>query len=249
MSEELQIVVHGEYPRPQVELAPSAFTAREVAIAKAQQITEITSITDLDDAAVALTLVKSLTRSVEDSRKEVKAPVLDIGKKIDQVAKDYLAPLEVEAKRLSVMVGSYQEAQRRKAERARQEAAEKEAAAMEALRIEQVAAVAEGDAEAADAARAKAADAIAEAQLDLQAASGPHLDNVTTRTNWKFEVTDIEELYKSAPHLCVIEPNNAAIRAVIKASNGKAVKGLRIWNEAAAIIRNTKTVNPEQYDY
>lgn len=245
----LEIVVSGSLPRPQIELSPSAFNAREVALSAASQVKEITSVTDLDDAARALTNIKRLTKSIEDSRKEVKAPVLEVGRSIDAVAKDYLSPLEAEAKRLSVMVGSYQEAERRKADRIRQEEARRQAEAIEEMQREQQKAIISGNEEEADQARAKAADTIAESQLKVIAAEGPKAEGISTRTNWKFEVVDIESLHAARPDLTIVEPNNAAIRAIIKASNGKAIAGLRIWSEAAAVVRTTSPVKVDQFDY
>lgn len=249
MSDTLEIIVSGSLPRPEIELSHAAFNARTLALEASGRIKAISSVADLDSAAEALTRLKSLTRSVEDSRKEVKAPVLEVGKRIDAVAKEYLAPLEAEAKRLSVVVGSYQEAQRRKAEKEREEAARAQAEAMAELSAKQAEALAAGDEAAADAARAEAAEKIAASQLAALNAEGPAPAGITTRTSWKFEVVDITALHKARPELCLIEPNNAAIRAVVKASNGAALPGLRIWQEAGAIVRGTTPIKPEEYDY
>ena len=81
------------------------------------------------------------------------------------------------------------------------------------------------------------------------AAEGPRLDGISTRTSWKFDVTDINALFSARPELCVVTPNNAAIRAVVKASKGAAIPGLRIWQEAGAIVRNAPTVNVSSFDY
>lgn len=246
----LEISVSGQINALQIELLPAAFEARRVALVKASAVpAEITGITDLDTAADALTTIKALTKAVEESRKDVKGPLLDAGRKIDQVAKDFVDELNTAASRLSTMVGAYQEAQRRKAERIKAEEAEKQQAAIMEMQAKQAALQGEGklDAAAADALRAEAADKIAESQLAAMKAEGPKADGVVTRTNWKFDVTDIDALHAARPDLCVITPNNAAIRAVIK--NGKPIPGLRIWQEAAAVVRSAAKVNVEQYDY
>jgi hypothetical protein len=247
MSDTLEIVVSGSLPCPQIELSPAAFNARTMALEASGRIKAIASVADLDAAAGALTKLKSLTRSVEDSRKEVKAPVLEVGKRIDATAKDYLAPLEVEAKRLSVIVGAFQEAARRKAEKDREEAARVQAEALAELNAKQAEALANGDEAAADAARAEAADKIAASQLAVIAAEGPKPEGIVTRTSWKFEVVDINALHAARPELCLIEPNNAAIRAVVK--TGAQIPGLRVWQEAGAIVRGTTQIKPEEYDY
>lgn len=60
-------------------------------------------------------------------------------------------------------------------------------------------------------------------------------EGVAVRQSYKFEVTDIKALFKARPDLCVIEPNNAAIRAQIP--HNQNIPGLRIWQEAKASIR------------
>ena len=247
MSDTLEIVVSGSLPSPQIELSVAAFNARTLALEASGRIKAIASVADLDAAAVALTKLKALTRSVEDSRKEVKAPVLEVCRRIDAVAKDYLTSLESESKRLSVIVGSYQEAQRRKAEKEREESAKAQADAIAEMNAKQAEAVANGDEEAADAARAEAADKIAASQLAAINAEGPRPEGITSRTSWKFEVVDIAELHAARPELCVITPNNAAIRAVVKM--GAKIPGLRVWQEAAAIVRVAAPVKVEEYDY
>lgn len=249
MSEKLEIIVSGALPRPEIELTPAAYNAREVALLASGNVKAIGNVTDLDNAAKALTTIKWLTKTFEEAFKEAKAPVLEVGRRIDGIKKDYLASLDAEAKRLSVMVGSYQEAERRKAERIRQEEAARQAAALAEMQEEQAAAMESGDVEAADAARAKAADVIAESQLAVTAAEGPKADGIVTRSAWKFEVEDIYYLFKAKPDLCLIEPNNAAIRALLKATKGAPIPGLRIWQEAGAIVRGAAPVNVDSFDY
>jgi len=58
---------------------------------------------------------------------------------------------------------------------------------------------------------------------------------------------DITALHAARPELCLIEPNNAAIRAVVK--TGAQIPGLRVWQEAGAIVRGTTQIKPEEYDY
>ena len=249
MSTQLEIIVSGPLPRPEIELSPAAFNARSEALMTSGNIKAIATVSDLDAAAGALTVIKSLTRSIEDSRKEVKSPVLEVGRRIDAVAKDYLGPLDTEASRLSIMVGSYQEAGRRKADKERAEQAAIQAAALDEMQAKQQVALASGDEAAADAARTEAADIIAASQIAATNAEGPKADGVVTRTAWKFEVSDIDAIYAARPELCTIAPNNAAIRAVLKGNNGKPIAGLRIWQEAGAIVRNAPAVKVEDFDY
>jgi hypothetical protein len=59
----------------------------------------------------------------------------------------------------------------------------------------------------------------------------------------------LQGLFKARPDLCVVTPNNAAIRAIVKASNGAAIPGVRVWQKSAAIVRGAAAVKAEDYDY
>jgi hypothetical protein len=107
----------------------------------------------------------------------------------------------------------------------------------------------QGNEAEADAARQEAADRLAESQLKVIAAEGPKVAGVGSKTTWKFSVEDIHALFTARPELCIIEPNGAAIRAILKPNNGKPIPGLRIWQEAGAIVRVAAPINPEQFDY
>lgn len=232
-----------------IELTPSAFEARRVAIAAAEQVKEIASIVDADQAAQALAKVKSIEKAFETSKAEAKRPVIDAGRAIDAMAKEYLAPLQEASRRISAILGTYQDTQRRKAERQRQEAAEAEAEAIRDKQAKQAELSAAGKltAEAVDQLNAEAADKIADAQISAMQAVGPVVAGITLRTPKKFEVVDIKALFAARPELCLIEPNKAAIRAILKQET--EIPGLRIWTEAAAVTRSAGTVNVENYDY
>jgi hypothetical protein len=116
------------------------------------------------------------------------------------------------------------------------------------MNAKQAEAIANGDEQAADAARAEAADKIAASQLAAINAEGPRADGIATRTSWKFEVVDIAAFYSALPELCIITPNNTAIRALIKHGVAK-IPGLRVWQEASAIVRVSAPVKVEAFDY
>lgn len=49
--------------------------------------------------------------------------------------------------------------------------------------------------------------------------------------------------------LAAARDGNAAIRAVVKASNGAAIPGLRIWQEGGAIVRGAAPLKVDDFDY
>ena len=75
-----------------------------------------------------------------------------------------------------------------------------------------------------------------QARVAVAAIAAIKPEGVALRQLWKFEVVDIRALFKARPDLCVIEPNNASIRAQIPYN--QSLPGLRIWQEAKASVRN-----------
>ena len=178
-----------------VEIQSDAYTRRSEIIETAKFCPP--AVTDSDTQAEVTNAVRDIRRllkEVEDGRKTVKAPVLDIGRKIDGAAEQFCRDLIEEEKRLTGLLTSYQieqqriarEAeQKRQAELARQQeeerkrqaeidrkAREAEIARLAAERAERDAKTAEERAKAQEAARKAMdeAEALA-AQKEKEAAS------------------------------------------------------------------------------
>lgn len=212
--------------KAEITLLPKAQELQNLLL---NQSRTVKSIEDAFDAECAADVLKNLTQAVkemETARKEVKAPVLDLGKSIDAVAKSFTNLLEKEKSRISKILGAYEAEQRR----IRQEAERKAREAEEAARREAEKALAQGDEKAATV----AAEKIATSQAQV-AESSHRPEGTAVRETWQFEVTDMNALYDAAPHLCRVEPDNAAIRAAIKKS--QSIPGLRIWKEAKSYVR------------
>ena len=222
----------------QISVAPDAHERRSIALNAAARVGEVADAMDAEDAADALRLLAALSKETEAARKIVKEPVLALGKKIDETAKTFIADVEREKARIETALGTHQAAERRKADEARR-AAEIEAnrKAAEAARAAIVAdhAATQAEADRAQQAAAKAEVEAAEARIVAAEISPTKPAGVAVRETWKFEVTDINALFKARPDLCLIEPNNAAIRAQIQ--HNQSLPGLRIWQEAKASIR------------
>jgi hypothetical protein len=247
MSEQLSVT--GPVHQPSIELTPAAYEAQRVVLAGAITVKDINDINSADHASRVLSELKGLEKAIEASKAANKRPIIDAGRLIDTIVKDYLGPVQDASRRISALLGTYQDNQRRKAERARQEAAEVEAAAIAEKQKAQAELAAAGEltAEAIDTLNAEAADKIADAQISAMQATGPQVAGVSLRAPKKFEVIDIKALFKARPELCLIEPNKAAIRAILKQET--EIPGLRIWTEAAAVVRSAAPVAIEQYDY
>lgn len=218
MSEEILKLLNHE--SGEIQIAPDSELLKQELLEQAASVTGVSDELDADLAANALKSITEVLKDVEAARKTVKAPVLELSRKIDGVAKDFGAQLGNEKTRISKLLGTFEAEQRRK-----QKEAEREAARKEAERIEQ--ANEDGDLDAA-------VDDIA--KIRTEAAQVAHRPSGTVvRETWKFELLDIQALHKAAPHLCKIEPNNVMIREAIKTNQN--IPGLRVWKEAKTHIK------------
>ena len=131
----------------QIEVLPDALAHRETALTAAREITAVEDSFSQECAVTLMRDLQTIVKSVEKTRKDIKAPVLDIGRKIDNTAATYTAPIEVEINRVNALVTQYQIAERVKAaelerrrlaelariERERAEAERKEAERLRAI--------------------------------------------------------------------------------------------------------------------
>jgi DNA repair exonuclease SbcCD ATPase subunit len=127
----------------------SAIATRDEALACASLVQTVKDSRTRDLAVEAQRELKTLLAAAETNRKALKAPVIDLGKAIDDTAKEYCGEVQREYARIDTLVCEWEEEQRniaRKIEEARQrdlaEAQRKideanRAAERERLRVEQ----------------------------------------------------------------------------------------------------------------
>ena len=160
-------------------VSPTAEEQKRVIVEAARRVLAVTDSDSCDIAQARIKGLSALRIAVEKSRNEVKAPVIELGRKIDGIAKDFAAEVIAEEARLSGLVNQYAHEQQRIAREAR-EAAERERQRIEreeherkmaALRAEQeaeqqrmAAERAAHEAEMAKLRAARASDAQAEAE-------------------------------------------------------------------------------------
>ena len=243
-------------------IAPKAEAQKAELLKHAALIVEVGDNAASSAAMIQIKSLASMRRLVEGSRKAVKEPVLQIGKDIDEKAKNFVAAIEAEEKRLADLVAKYaqaveaerqrilreQEAQRREQERIQREAeAARLKAEQEAEAARQKAAQAEWEEDPAVVAAAEAeakrkADEAAAAQQAVEAAKpAPVFDLVPqapsgVKMEWDFEVTDLHALYQHNAALVKMEPKRAEILANIKLiaiGDDAKIPGLRIFKKPA----------------
>lgn len=144
----------------EVSVRPDAVAARDEALSASQCITAIADELDEADASEVLKDLVRMERGVESTRTAIKAPLLDAGRKVDGIAREFSSPITSEVARLKGLLAKFDAARRERiaAEEAKRQAEarriEQEKAAAEAalkLQQEQAAAAAEKARQAAEA--------------------------------------------------------------------------------------------------
>lgn len=216
---------------------------RNAALKEAGQIKAISTDEQFAEAGKSVVYLKGLAKSIEESRKAVKDPVLALCKRIDDAAKETTKPIEAEAMRLSALRGKYQadkeEAERKRLaeiqrlEREKREAEEKaKREAEEALKKAESVEQAEEALQKADAAITETTKAV-EAKIQAVAAPvpvSPKVAGLAIPKVWKFEVVDVEMLHKFNPQLVELTPRMAEIRKAINAGH-TVIPGVKTWQE------------------
>jgi len=243
-----------------VAIQPDAFKRRAEAVESAKFIQSVTSEFAFNEAAAVSRELAGLRNEVEKSRKEAKAPVLDLGKKIDGAAAEFLAPIEAESARLRGEMTKFQAEQdrlRMEAERKRREEEEKvrraeEARLAEIRRQEEEARRAEANARneaerraAEERRKEMAAQAEAEAAAAKQRQESAPVSvfvpqvkaaGVSVRKDWDFEITDIAAFAAAYPDLVTITPKRSDVLALLR--NGtRELKGARVFEATKIGVR------------
>lgn len=247
------LAIQGLAPKPIITVSEEAHNQKAAALKLASLCTFIGTPEQLRDVVDVIRRLKEITKTVEESRKAIKAPVLTLGRDIDSAASDFVEDLERESARLSRLAGAYQaeeqrkareaeEARKREEERIERERLEAERKASEeadekaksAVTLEDLEKAEEERERAEEEARRKAAEATAATVISAPV-SAPRVSSLATVPVTKFELTDINALYAARPDLVELVPKRAAINEAIKTN--KSIPGLRIWEETQAMVR------------
>lgn len=230
----------------QIAVEPEARERRDAVLAEAAEIASVSNNFDQEAAADVLARMQEMARGVERARKTVKEPLLDVGRRIDAVAREFSDMLDAEADRLGRLIGAYRQSLQAEIARKEQEEREKrqrliEDANREKSRLDAEAAKAKTEAER-QAVEEKAQDLVRQTNAALveskQAEANAKLRpaGIVERGSWKYEVEDIAKVFAARPDLCLIEPNGSAIRGAIKAGL-RQCPGLRIFKDSKVTTR------------
>jgi hypothetical protein len=241
-----------------IQIVPAAFTMRQDVLDDSATIIAVTTPGNQKAAVDAARAIASLIKAVETSRKEAKAPVLDLGQRIDATAKEFIKDVLAEEARLKRLLTEYEIEQRRlamEAERKRQEEerrrqAEENARLAEIARQVQAAeraerqALNERDREAAETRRmvaeeAAAAERAAAAQRQANlpvVVEAPRVAGTIVREEWTFEVTDLRAFAQAHPDLVEITVRRADVLKMIR-GGCRQLAHARIYTETKVGVR------------
>lgn len=231
---------------PTVAVNQAALTQRDESLASAALIMVVGSPEQQSSAVAALQDLRGWCKQVETARKELKAPVLNLGRQIDDTADQFCQPVLSEVARINLLVTNYQVAERKKAEaaeaarlaelkRIEAERIAKEKAEFDRTNAELAKAKSEQASEAALKAEeermrqieAEAAKAKAQA-MAAPVAAPPKAAGLVTQEVWVHEVMDLHALYAARPDLVTLEPKsreiNTAIRAGLRECPGLVIR-------------------------
>tara|TARA_R110002153_G_scaffold116194_2_gene259861 strand:- start:5310 stop:5978 length:669 start_codon:yes stop_codon:yes gene_type:complete len=207
-----------------VDIVNEAYELRIDALIDAENVVTVNDVFEANTAATAQKALKHLLTQIEDSRKAVKAPILQIGRNIDAIAKEFVMDVVTEEERIAKLLGAYQ-----RIERDKKVAAQREAMAAEnAIMIEQAKKAADGG-DVMQPIEQTALDKIAELRNQV-ADKHDAVAGVKVKTTTKFEVLDAAVLLQARPDL--FTPDDRKIRAALK--HTKTIPGINVWEETKA---------------
>jgi hypothetical protein len=217
-----------------VTIVEQARVQRDELLHQAVLVTTITDRIDADDALTVAKSLKAYVDTIESQRTAAKAPVLELSRKIDGLAKELTSDASKQYDRISRALGTFEAEERRKAEDARR-AAEAEAARIKAeaekaaLAARRAAKSAEAADRAADAVVEKAQAQIVEVRQTAINTAAPKAEGTKLAGTIMIAVDDINALYADSPNLCTVSANEKAIKAIIKANPNIQLPGVRHW--------------------
>ena len=204
-----------------IEIVAEAEQMKIEALMSSKGIGSVTDGFEATIAAKAQSALRNLIKGIEESRKVAKSPVLDIGREIDGIAKDYIDEVKDEELRIAKLLGAFQKVERdKKIEAERQARVEEQKilvkATQDALETGQ-------DIQQHDNAMQKIVALRQQAAAKHEAVAG-----VKVRTITKFEIVDEAKTFKARPDLFSLDDKK--IRAALKLTT--TIPGLKVWDES-----------------
>lgn len=240
-----------------LSILPEAVKRRDDLLAVTEGIQAIASADDAATVKAHLDKLAAFRNELDKTRLDVKRPVLDVGKAIDETAAAFGVPLAKEEPRLRALLNGYLKEQERIREEERKKLDDQKRE-LERLRLEAEAAARAVEAEknALDSKPQTIADFVRLAEVDeaqkkaaaaVEAQTTAAVSTIATLTATtavvapkviSFEVVDIVALYKAHPQLVELNAKKAEVKAFLKTMDNNGlpleVPGLKITKDFKA---------------
>lgn len=201
-----QLITIAGVDRFQLTATDEAFDRRDQIALVAGTVQTVINADQATHAAAVLRDAKAFTNIIEETRKVVKAPVLEVGGKIDQLAKDLTLHLGAECARISSLLGSYNKAEADKAQEARQRAWAEE---------QRILREAEAKRQADEAAARKRADELAQKEAKARSAGKAALYAEQARLE-REQAEAAAQAHDEATANQIVQTRTAAVLAPVK---------------------------------
>jgi len=213
-----------------IQIAEEALARRNELLDAACTVKTVTTNDESADAAFHMRRLAQLRIEVDKSRKEIKEPVIRIGKLIDETAKQYLLDVDYHETRIKKLIGDHAtEVARLKAEKEAEERRAFEAARAAREAAEAAATAADASGKMRDVIAAKQAETARMEALDARMNASEEVATTKiaqgVRFAWDFEVTDILSLYRNHPELVELSVKRAEVIAWLKLREAAGLTG------------------------
>lgn len=181
----------------------------------AAKVLIISSDRDLDQAAELLKGAKRIFRALEEKRKDLKAPILEAGRRVDQMFEPILGPLKQVEIVIKAAIGKFELAREAEAARRQREAEELARARLAAAATEL---------------GADPSEVVQTVVVAPSFATPPPL-GISTRDRWVYDVVQLAAVPSQ-----FVQVNDVAVRQAI-ADGVREIPGLSIRAEKTVVVR------------
>lgn len=207
------------FDAPTIDLSPEAEERKQQVLAITSQVLVVKDAATQDVATAALKRIKEVSDAFDESRKEIKKPVDDLAKRIQEVAKKFQGELDLESQRIKKLIEPFQMAERARVAR------EQEEARKEAQRIADEAARVKAEA-ARKFATATTPEEVAQFRAVLAAPPAPvarpsqitatKSKGLAGTKDWDITVHDVMKLMQVDPAFVTITVNEVEIKKALR---------------------------------
>jgi len=223
------------FKAPSVSITDEAKNQKKALVTRAATITTVVDDATQQSAVDVVRDLKALSQSIEGTRKELKEPLLALGKEIDAAAKAFVNDIDAEVNRLQSACGAFLRQKREEQERVEAEERRKREEAAAAARAEEEKLRKKLESEQiTDKQRAtleKKVEAVnVRAAVEIQASQQREADAKANQTRgtqlrkrYKAHVVDLKAAFAARPDMFDITLSQSKVQSALKLDEAKTL--------------------------